>query len=34
MFEAFRENFGEAGIRVFRNLLDALEWVLAKNTAA
>ena len=34
MFEAFRENFGEAGIRVFRNLLDALEWVLAKNIAA
>ncbi len=33
MFEAFRENFGEEGIRVFRNLDDALEWVLAKNTA-
>jgi hypothetical protein len=34
MFEAFREYFGEEGIRVFRNLDDALEWVLAKNTAA
>jgi hypothetical protein len=34
MFEILRENFGERGIRVFRNLDDALEWVLAKNTAA
>ena len=34
MFEMLREGFGEQGIRVFRNLDDALEWVLAKNTAA
>jgi hypothetical protein len=33
MFEALREYYGEEGIRVFRNLDDALEWVLAKNTA-
>ena len=33
MFEIFRETLGETGIRVFRNLDDALEWVLAKNTA-
>ena len=34
MFEAFREYLGEEGIRVFRDLDDALEWVLAKNAAA
>jgi hypothetical protein len=33
MFEMLREGSGEQGIRVFRNLDDALEWVLAKNTA-
>jgi hypothetical protein len=32
MFEIFRETLGETGIRVFRNLDDALEWVLAKNS--
>ena len=34
MFEIFRETLGETGIRVFRNLDDALEWVLAKSTTA
>lgn len=34
MFEGFRESLGEHGIRVFRNLDDALDWVLSKNTAA
>ena len=34
MFEIYRDSLGETGIRVFRNLEDALEWVLAKNTAA
>lgn len=30
MFEALRDNSGEKGIRVFRNLDEALAWVLAK----
>lgn len=34
MFEIFREILGEKGIRVFRNLDDALDWVLAKNNTA
>jgi hypothetical protein len=34
MFEIVRDTYGEKGICVFRNLDDALEWVLAKNTAA
>jgi hypothetical protein len=34
MFEMLRESFGAKGIRVFRNLDDALDWVLAKNTTA
>ena len=33
MYEMLREGFGAQGIRVFHNLDDALEWVLAKNTA-
>jgi hypothetical protein len=33
MFEMLRDTFGEKGIRVFRNLDDALDWVLAKKTA-
>jgi hypothetical protein len=33
MFEMLRETLGEKGIRVFRELDEALEWVLAKNTA-
>jgi hypothetical protein len=33
MFEMLRDTLGEKGIRVFRNLDDALDWVLAKNTA-
>src|ERR1700688_540611 len=33
MFGIFREMMGETGIRVFRNLEDALEWVLAKERA-
>ena len=34
MFEALRESFGEQGIRVFRNLDDALDWVLARKASA
>jgi hypothetical protein len=34
MFEMLRDTLGEKGIRVFRNLDDALDWVLAKNTAS
>ena len=33
MFETLRESLGEKGIRVFRNLEEALDWVLAKNSA-
>jgi len=33
MFEMLRDTVGEKGIRVFRNLDDALEWVLGRNTA-
>jgi hypothetical protein len=32
MFGIFRDIVGESGIRVFRNLDEALDWVLAKNT--
>lgn len=32
-FEAIRESFGEKGIRVFRDLEDALDWILAKKTS-
>ena len=32
MFEMFRDFHGEKGIRVFRNLDDALAWVLDQNT--
>lgn len=34
MFEILRETLGETGIRVFRNLDDALDWVLAENNSA
>ena len=34
MFEMLRENEGEKGIRVFRALDEALDWVLAKQTGA
>jgi hypothetical protein len=34
MFEMLRESKGEGGLRVFRHLDEALEWVLAKNAAA
>jgi hypothetical protein len=33
MFEMLRENAGETGIQIFRDLDGALDWVLAKNTA-
>ena len=33
MFEMLRESKGEEGLRIFRNLDEALDWVLAKNTA-
>jgi len=31
MFEIFRDILGEKGIRVFRNLEEALKWVLGKD---
>ena len=31
MFAVFREILGEKGIQVFRNLDDALDWVLTKE---
>ena len=34
MFETFRDFHGEKGIRVFRNLDEALTWVLDHNTGA
>jgi hypothetical protein len=34
MFEMLRESKGEAGLRVFRHLDEALEWVLAENATA
>ena len=33
MFEMLRENAGEKGIKVFRKLDDALEWIFAAETA-
>lgn len=33
MFETFRDMRGEKGIRIFRNLDDALAWVLDQNSA-
>jgi hypothetical protein len=33
MFEILRATLGEKGIQAFRNLDDALDWVLAKDTA-
>jgi hypothetical protein len=33
MFEILRENAGEHGIRIFRNLEEALDWVLSKQEA-
>ena len=33
MFEMLRENAGEKGIKVFRNLDDALEWIFAAEKA-
>lgn len=32
MFGIHREMLGEAGIRVFRDRAEALDWVLGKNT--
>lgn len=34
MFEIFRETLGENGIHVFRNLDNALDWVLAKHNTS
>jgi hypothetical protein len=34
MYEMLREGAGENGIRVFRELDDALDWVLAKTEAS
>jgi|SRR5271169_6305144 len=34
MFEMLRENAGETGIEIFRDLDGALDWVLAKNIAS
>ena len=34
MFEILREIAGENGIRVFRDLDEALDWILPKSTSA
>jgi hypothetical protein len=34
MFGTHRESAGEMGIRVFRNLHEAVDWVLSKKTAS
>jgi hypothetical protein len=34
MYEILRENYGDKGIRVFRNLDKALDWILSKNLTA
>jgi hypothetical protein len=34
MYEILRENYGDNGIRVFRNLDKALDWILSKNLTA
>jgi hypothetical protein len=34
MFEMLRENAGENGIRVFRDLDEAVDWLLSKSTTA
>jgi hypothetical protein len=34
IFEVLRESAGETGIHVFRDLDEALDWVLGKNTSA
>jgi hypothetical protein len=34
MFQMLRESAGETGIEVFRDLNDALEWVLARRASA
>jgi hypothetical protein len=34
MFEMLRENAGEHSIRVFRELDEAVDWVLSKSTTA
>jgi hypothetical protein len=34
MFQMLRESAGETGIEVFRELNEALEWVLAKRASA
>lgn len=33
MYEILREAAGERGIRIFRNLDDALDWILSKQSA-
>jgi hypothetical protein len=33
LFKMLRENAGEKGIRIFRNLDEALEWIFVMNTA-
>jgi hypothetical protein len=34
MYEIFREAAGEHGIGVFRNLEEALDWILSKRERA
>jgi ATP phosphoribosyltransferase regulatory subunit HisZ len=34
MFEILRESKGERGIRVFRNLEEALDWIVGKEESA
>jgi hypothetical protein len=33
MFEILREGAGESGIRIFRDLDEAVDWLLSKSTA-
>ena len=34
MFEMHRESFGETGIRVFRDLHEAVDWILSQTETA
>ena len=34
MYETFRESAGETGIHIFRDLDQALDWILAKDAKA
>lgn len=34
MFEMLRENAGESGIRIFRDMDDAIDWILSESATA